>query len=85
LFTLSSHRYGLVTDQKKGAYKYFVDLDEGMEVVTVRTAYIDEVYQLFFQDPIRKLIISFAGPRSGSGKVKVAVWYVPRSDFGSRG
>ncbi|KAK7062206.1 hypothetical protein R3P38DRAFT_3303206 [Favolaschia claudopus] len=34
--------YGLVTEQKKGAYKYFVDLGERMEVATVRTIYVDE-------------------------------------------
>lgn len=37
-------RYGLVTEQKKGAYKYFVDLGDRMEVATVRTTYIDEVW-----------------------------------------
>ncbi|KAJ7886723.1 SPOC like C-terminal domain-containing protein [Mycena leptocephala] len=37
--------YGLVTEQKKGAYKYFVDLGERMEVATVRTAYVDEDQQ----------------------------------------
>ena len=36
-------RYGLVTEQKKGMYKYFVDLGDHMEVATVRTVYIDEV------------------------------------------
>jgi len=36
-------RYGLVTEQKKGAYKYFVDLGDKMEVATVRTSYVDEV------------------------------------------
>jgi len=36
-------RYGLVTEQKKGAYKYFVDLGDRMEVATVRTVYVDEV------------------------------------------
>jgi hypothetical protein len=36
-------RYGLVTEQKKGMYKYFVDLGDRMEVATVRTVYIDEV------------------------------------------
>lgn len=36
-------RYGLVTEQKKGSYKYFVDLGDRMEVARVRTVYIDEV------------------------------------------
>lgn len=39
---LNARRYGLVTEQKKGAYKYFVDLGERMEVATVRTVYVDE-------------------------------------------
>jgi ATP-dependent DNA helicase 2 subunit 1 len=41
------YRYGLVTEQKRGAYRYFVDLGEGMEVVGLRTAYMDEVCWLF--------------------------------------
>jgi hypothetical protein len=32
-----------VTEQKKGMYKYFVDLGDRMEVATARTVYIDEV------------------------------------------
>jgi len=40
---MPDNRYGLVTEQKKGAYKYFVDLGDRMEVATVRTTYIDEV------------------------------------------
>jgi len=35
--------YGLVTEQKKGVYKYFVDLGDRMEVANSRTVYIDEV------------------------------------------
>lgn len=35
--------YGLVTEQKKGAYKYFVDLGDKMEVVESRTMHVDEV------------------------------------------
>ncbi|KAF9522833.1 ku70-like protein [Crepidotus variabilis] len=37
--------YGLVTEQKKGSYKYFVDLGDRMEVATVRTTYVDEDHQ----------------------------------------
>ncbi|KAJ6486472.1 SPOC like C-terminal domain-containing protein [Mycena vitilis] len=40
--TIGVKGYGLVTEQKKGAYKYFVDLGERMEVATVRTVYVDE-------------------------------------------
>ena len=35
--------YGLVTEQKRGAYKYFIDLGHRMEVADSRTAYLDEV------------------------------------------
>ncbi|KAJ7118563.1 SPOC like C-terminal domain-containing protein [Mycena crocata] len=41
-FSIGVKGYGLVTEQKKGAYKYFVDLGERMEVATVRTSYVDE-------------------------------------------
>ncbi|KAJ7167691.1 SPOC like C-terminal domain-containing protein [Mycena filopes] len=41
-FTIGVKGYGLFTEQKKGAYKYFVDLGERMEVATVRTVYVDE-------------------------------------------
>jgi hypothetical protein len=34
--------YGLVTEQKKGTYKYFIDMGDHMEVVQSRTAYVDE-------------------------------------------
>ncbi|KAI0294877.1 SPOC like C-terminal domain-containing protein [Multifurca ochricompacta] len=34
--------YGLVTEQKKGAYKYFVDLGDKMEVVESITTHVDE-------------------------------------------
>ncbi|KAJ7248523.1 SPOC like C-terminal domain-containing protein [Mycena rebaudengoi] len=43
--------YGLVTEQKKGAYKYFVDLGERMEVATVRTqAEVDKTKMVFGMD-----------------------------------
>ncbi|KAF8963093.1 SPOC like C-terminal domain-containing protein [Flammula alnicola] len=41
-FTMGIKGYGLVTEQKKGTYKYFVDLGDKMEVATVRTTYVDE-------------------------------------------
>ncbi|KAH7910526.1 SPOC like C-terminal domain-containing protein [Hygrophoropsis aurantiaca] len=37
--------YGLVTEQKKGVYKYFVDLGDRMEVAGSRTVYLDESNQ----------------------------------------
>ena len=36
-------RYGLVTEQKKGEYKYFTDVGDRLEVVESKTAYIDKV------------------------------------------
>lgn len=39
-------RYGLITEQKKGTYKYFIDLGDRMEVATSRTVYVDEVRQI---------------------------------------
>ncbi|OJA08279.1 hypothetical protein AZE42_03775 [Rhizopogon vesiculosus] len=40
--------YGLVTEQKKGSYKYFVDLGDRMEVANSRTVYLDEDHQAEF-------------------------------------
>ncbi|TDL25552.1 Ku DNA-binding complex, Ku70 subunit [Rickenella mellea] len=34
--------YGLITEQKKGSYKYFTDLGDRMEVVEPKTLYVDE-------------------------------------------
>ncbi|KAK0199409.1 SPOC like C-terminal domain-containing protein [Desarmillaria ectypa] len=44
-FTIGVKGYGLVTEQKKGAYRYFADLGDRMEVANVRTSYIDEERQ----------------------------------------
>ncbi|VDC04946.1 unnamed protein product [Peniophora sp. CBMAI 1063] len=41
-FVIGVKGYGLVAEQKKGAYKYFADLGDRMEVVDTRTAYVDE-------------------------------------------
>ncbi|KAK7043879.1 ATP-dependent DNA helicase II subunit 1 [Paramarasmius palmivorus] len=41
-FTIGVKGYGLVTQQTKGNYKYFVDLGHKMEVATVRTSHLDE-------------------------------------------
>ncbi|KAF9554568.1 Ku DNA-binding complex, Ku70 subunit [Agrocybe pediades] len=41
-FTIGVKGYGLVTEQKKGAYRYFADLGDRMEVVETRTKYVDE-------------------------------------------
>ena len=39
-------RYGLIAEQKKGAYRYFADLGDRMEVAVSRTSYVDEVDHL---------------------------------------
>ncbi|KAG2147725.1 SPOC like C-terminal domain-containing protein [Suillus bovinus] len=44
-FVISIKGYGLVTEQKKGSYKYFVDLGDRMEVANSRTVYVDEDQQ----------------------------------------
>ncbi|KAG1822093.1 SPOC like C-terminal domain-containing protein [Suillus variegatus] len=44
-FVISIKGYGLVTEQRKGTYKYFVDLGDRMEVANSRTVYVDEDQQ----------------------------------------
>ncbi|EIW57977.1 ku70-like protein [Trametes versicolor FP-101664 SS1] len=41
-FMIGVKGYGLITEQKKGAYRYFADLGDRMEPVTSRAAYVDE-------------------------------------------
>ncbi|KAF8638964.1 hypothetical protein AX17_001825 [Amanita inopinata Kibby_2008] len=41
-FTIGIKGYGLVTEQKKGSYHYFVDLGDRMEVAVSKTVYIDQ-------------------------------------------
>lgn len=41
--TVCDDRYGLVTEQRKGAYRYFIDEEDGMKVVNVKTDWIDNV------------------------------------------
>ncbi|OSC96961.1 ku70-like protein [Trametes coccinea BRFM310] len=40
--TIGVKGYGLITEQKKGAYRYFADLGDRVEPVISRTAYVDE-------------------------------------------
>lgn len=42
-FTIGIKGYGLVTAQKRGAYRYFVDLGDRMDVVEPKTVYVDDV------------------------------------------
>ncbi|KAI0050512.1 Ku DNA-binding complex, Ku70 subunit [Auriscalpium vulgare] len=41
-FVIGVKGYGLVTEQKKGSYRYFVDYGESMEVAESKTEYVDE-------------------------------------------
>ncbi|KAG2017394.1 Ku70 [Coprinopsis cinerea AmutBmut pab1-1] len=41
-FTIGVKGYALITEQSKGAYKYFADLGDRMEVAKVKTVYVDE-------------------------------------------
>ncbi|KAI0724871.1 ku70-like protein [Fomitopsis betulina] len=45
-FTIGVRGYGMITEQKKGTYKYFIDLGDRMEPVESRTVYMDEDMQL---------------------------------------
>ncbi|KAF8835667.1 Ku DNA-binding complex, Ku70 subunit [Paxillus ammoniavirescens] len=45
-FVIGVKGYGLITEQKKGSYKYFVDLGDRMEVANSRTVYLDEDRQV---------------------------------------
>lgn len=36
------HRYGLVTEQKKGSYRLFYDTGDQLEPVSIKTTYVDE-------------------------------------------
>jgi ATP-dependent DNA helicase 2 subunit 1 len=47
-FVIGIKGYNLVTEQKKGAYKYFVDLGHKMEVVESRTTHVDEVCERLY-------------------------------------
>ncbi|KAH0833364.1 SPOC like C-terminal domain-containing protein [Lanmaoa asiatica] len=45
-FVIGIKGYGLITEQKKGSYKYFIDLGDRMEVANSRTVYVDEDQQV---------------------------------------
>ncbi|PCH42686.1 ku70-like protein [Wolfiporia cocos MD-104 SS10] len=44
-FVIGVKGYGMITERKKGSYKYFADLGDRMEVVQSKTKYIDEERQ----------------------------------------
>ncbi|KAI0090224.1 SPOC like C-terminal domain-containing protein [Irpex rosettiformis] len=41
-FTIGVKGYGLVTEQRKGTYKYFIDRGDGMEAINTRTDWVDK-------------------------------------------
>ncbi|KAG9316111.1 SPOC like C-terminal domain-containing protein [Chiua virens] len=45
-FIIGVKGYGLITEQRKGSYKYFIDLGDRMEVANSRTVYLDEDHQV---------------------------------------
>jgi len=70
--------YGLVTEQKKGAYKYFVDLGDKMEVVESRTMHVDEVCVRLHDCMV--MASSLCGPfckgaRGGGQQEPCAIWH----------
>lgn len=44
-FTIGVKGYGLVTEQQKGSYRYFVDLGDRMVAAVSRTVYVDEAQE----------------------------------------
>lgn len=48
-------RYGLVTEQKKGSYQYFVDLGDRLEIAISKTVYVDEAGQFILFSSIPRL------------------------------
>ncbi|KAN0092527.1 SPOC like C-terminal domain containing protein [Tylopilus felleus] len=66
-FAIGVKGYGLITEQKKGSYKYFIDLGDHMEVANSRTVYLDEAQQVEV-DP-RKVLF---GGKLGTGTADAA-------------
>ena len=82
-FVISIKGYGLVTEQKKGAYKYFVDLGDKMEVVESRTTHVDEVCEGLYA--VWGHPYPGKGARSGGHQERCVVWYDPGCDSRGRG
>lgn len=64
-FVIGVKGYGLISEQKKGSYKYFIDLGDRMEVAVSRTVYIDQDRQA---DIDKSKIVYGAGSGSASGE-----------------
>ncbi|PPR04815.1 hypothetical protein CVT24_007075 [Panaeolus cyanescens] len=78
-FTIGVKGYGLITEQKKGSYKYFMDLGDRMEVTTVKTSYADEDIQA----EVNKTKILY-GPDLGAGAITSDSDENPTSNAGVR-
>ncbi|CAK5275225.1 unnamed protein product [Mycena citricolor] len=65
-FVIGVKGYGLVTEQKKGQYKYFVDLGDRMEVAISRTQYVDQA----LENEIDKVKIVYGGDVGGDEATK---------------
>jgi ATP-dependent DNA helicase 2 subunit 1 len=72
--------YNLVTEQKKGTYKYFVDLGDKMEVVESRTTYVDEVCGRLYVSWGSLSQLFCKGTRSGGQQERRAVRHDPGCD-----
>ncbi|KAF8631983.1 hypothetical protein AX15_002093 [Amanita polypyramis BW_CC] len=60
-FTIGIKGYGLVTEQRKGSYQYFIDLGDRLEISNNKTVYVDEETEAEV-DKSELLFGSFAGP-----------------------
>jgi ATP-dependent DNA helicase 2 subunit 1 len=71
-------RYGLVTEQKKGSYQYFVDLGDRLEIAISKTVYVDEANQSIWLSSIPRLthdiFFLLLGHGGRSGHVQDGVW-----------
>jgi hypothetical protein len=66
--------YNLVTEQKKGSYKYFVDLGDKMEAVESRTTHVDEVCRRLYVPWLLSQLFR-KGARGGGQQERRAVWH----------
>lgn len=69
-----------MTEQKKGSYKYFVDLGDRMELVNSKTRYVDEVCCLSVTLLNTVIPNLYSGYGNRDGQVQDRLWDVRRCD-----